>query len=159
MSKQEPRLLSKIIGDFFQGRAKTESLENSKFPSKRLSARKNTVFRSRVGQTDTRNWLSRVCRNLLMILAAKKFWPISAQYAIKLIVCCLPKSQKCHVDFGHSLRKMTVTSRPLLRSGSNSQDDLIRTSSTRFLTQLRKKCCDPPTLKASRFYQCFFPEK
>ena len=120
----------------------------SKFSEKKWpSARKNALFESRVGQTDTRNWLSRVCWNLLVMLVAKKFEPISIQYAKKCIVCHVPKTRKCHVDFGHSLRKIALTSRPLPRSGSNSQDNLIRTSSTRFLTQLEKKYCDPPTLK------------
>ena len=145
MSEQEPCLLSKIIEDFFHGRAKFENLENSKFPPKKwLSARKNTVFRSRVGQTDTRNWLSRVFLNLLMILEAKKFWPISAQYAEKLIVYRVPKSQKWHIDFGYPLRKNALTSRCLLRSGSNSQQNYIGTYWTHFWSQIKKFSSDPP---------------
>ena len=92
--------------------------------------------------------MSRVCWNLLMILEAKKFRPISAQYAKKLIVCRAQKSGKCHIDFGYPLRKNALTSRCLLRSGSNSQQNYIGTYFTHFWSQIQKFSSDPPTLKA-----------
>ena len=126
-------LLAETIERFLAAQANIEIFKNLKiFRKKWPSARKNTVFWSRVDQTDTRNWLSRVCCYLLMILEAKKFRPISAQYSKKLIVCHVPKPQKYHVDFGHPLRKMAVTSRPLPRLGSNSQENYDETSFTHF---------------------------
>ena len=77
---------------------------------------------------------------------SKNFRPITIQYSRELIICHVSKSRKIHVDFGHSLRKITLTSRPLPRSGSNSQDNLIGTSSTRFYSQLKNFSSDPPPL-------------
>ena len=80
-------------------------------------------------------------------VGSNNFWPISAQHSRKSIVRNVQKTRKSHVDFGHPLRKITLTSRPLPRSGSNLQGTLIGTSSTRFLCQLENFSSDPPTLK------------
>ena len=80
-------------------------------------------------------------------VGSKNFRPISAQHSRKSIVRNVQKTRKSHVDFGHPLRKIALTSRPLPRSGSNLQGTLIGTSSTRFLCQLENFSSDPPTLK------------
>ena len=80
-------------------------------------------------------------------VGSKNFWPISAQHSRKPIVRNVQKTRKSHADFGHPLRKTTVTSRCVPRLGSNSQDTLIGTSSTHFLSQLKNFSSDPPTLK------------
>ena len=90
-------------------------------------------------------------------VGSKNFWPINVHRSRKLIVCKVQKPWKSHVDFGHPLRKIAVTSRPLPRSGSNLQGTLIGTSSTRFLSQLKNFSSDPPTLKgqACVFVECY----
>ena len=53
MSEQQPCLLSKIIENFFQGRAKTESLESSKFPPKNGCQLEKTLFLGHVSARQT----------------------------------------------------------------------------------------------------------
>ena len=129
--------------------ANIESLKFLKILSKKMVvSAKNLIF-SVTWRPDRHSKL--VCTCLVEPIddvGSKNFWPISAQHSRKSIVRNVRKTWKSLVDFGHSLRKIALTSRPLPRSGSNSQDTLIGTSSTRFWSQLENFSSDPPTLKA-----------
>ena len=141
-------LFKKIIVIFLNWVANIESLKFLKILSKKMVVSAENLIFSVTWRPDRHSKLVVTCLlETIDDVGSNNFWPISAQYSRKSIVRNVRKTRKSHVDFGHPLRKIALTYRPLPRSGLNSQDTLIGTSSTRFWSQLKNFSSDPPTLK------------